>query len=246
MAGHCLEARYAFLQRGMGAEEIGDARAEAEHGPDDEHLFGAGVALLQGDALAVCPQPLQGVGEVEGIAAEMGAGVVGEIFPGTGYGHLDEAGGEGREEGENQGRDGVAAAVLVAAAEYRRELEDVGQGDDGGGEDAGDGLDEDVPVDDVADFVGDDAPQLFRGHELEYPFGDGHDGVFGIPAGGEGVGRLLGHDVEPWCGDAGVPGEFRHGVVQVGGLGPVELPGPVHGEDDPVGIPVAAEIHQEG
>lgn len=93
---------------------------------------------------------------------------VGEVFARAGDGELDQRRRDGREDGEHDGHERVAAAsfaVFAAAAhaEDGGELHEVGDGHDGRGHDPGDRLDQDVAVGDVRDFMSKHALELFRG-----------------------------------------------------------------------------------
>ena len=149
--------------------------AEAEQRRDNEHLLGAGVAVLHGDLSAGHAQLVQGTGQGQGLAADAGAGLVGQVLTRAGDGHLDDAGGDGGQDGQQERGDGVGAAFLViaAAAEDGGELHEVGDADDDRGQHTSDGLDQDVTVGDVADLVGDDAAQLFGAEDAHDAVGDG-------------------------------------------------------------------------
>ena len=209
LTAHLLQACDAFFQRRVRAEQVGHAAAaEAEQRRDDEHLLGAGVAVLHGDLSAGHAQLVQGTGQGQGLAADAGAGLVGQVLTRAGDGHLDDAGGDGGQDGQQERGDGVGAAFLViaAAAEDGGELHEVGDADDDRGQHTGDGLDQDVTVGDVADLVGDDAAQLFGAEDAHDAVGDGHHTVLGVAAGGEGVGRVFGDDTDAGLGDAGIGG----------------------------------------
>src|SRR5690606_1940 len=83
---------------------------------------------------------------------------------------------------------------------------EVHQEHDHGGEGARDRGDQDVAVVDVAEFVADDAAQLTLVEQAQDAFRAAHGGAAGVAAGGEGVGRLGGRDVQPGHGLAGVGG----------------------------------------
>ena len=116
-AAHFLQAGDAFFQRRVRAEQIGHAAAaEAEQRRDDEHLLGAGVAVVHGDLPAGHAQLVQGTGQGQGLTADAGAGLVGQVFARAGDGHLDDAGGDGGQDGQQERGDGIGAAFLVAVA----------------------------------------------------------------------------------------------------------------------------------
>ena len=191
---------------------------------------------------------MQGTGQGQGLAADAGAGLVGQVLTRAGDGHLDDAGGDGGQDGQQERGDGVGAAFLViaAAAEDGGELHEVGDADDDRGQHTGDGLDQDVTVGDVADLVGDDAAQLFGAEDAHDAVGDGHHTVLGVAAGGEGVGRVFGDDTDAGLGDAGIGGKLGHHAVQHGGFVFGQLAGLVHGEHDLVRIPVGTHVHDHG
>ena len=63
-------------------------------------------------------------------------------------------------------------------------------------------------------LVGQDAAQLVPGADLQDPLGDGHGGVVGVAAGGEGVGLGVGGDVQLRHRQAGPGRQVPHdGVV---------------------------------
>ena len=82
----------------------------------------------------------------------------------------------------------------------------------------GDRADEDVAVADVRQLVGEHALELVAVEHLEDALGDAHHGVVGVATGGEGVGLLLGRDVEPGHRDVGPLGEVLDDRVELGGL----------------------------
>lgn len=230
----------------MGGEPV--AHAASRERADDEHVFRGRVGPhghLQGGVV----QPGQGLGQGERGAGVFGPGRVGQVLAGAGDAHLDERGGQGRDDGHGQGGQGVAAALLVAApahAEDRGPLHHVGQHHDRRGEHGGHGLDEDVAVGDVAQLVADDALDLLGREQAQQALGDGDHGVLRVAAGGEGVGGLLGHEVEPGRGDARAGGHLGQHGVQGRGVLRGQGPGAVHGEDDLVRVPVAHEVHHQG
>src|SRR5207253_2600788 len=111
--------------------------------------------------------------------------------------HLQDGGGQGGEYGEGkQDEDVPATLVVVAAAEHGAPHGDAGHERDPHGHGRGDRADEDVPVLDVADLVGQHALQLVPRQGVQDSLGDGHGRVVGVAPGGEGVGLGVGAHVE--------------------------------------------------
>jgi len=67
-----------------------------------------------------------------------------------------------------------------------------------------------------------------------------------IPAGGKGIGGILGDDVHPGLGQPGLDGKSLHHLMQVRGLILGNFPGAAHGQGDLVAEPVSHEVHDQG
>src|SRR5207249_4843198 len=106
------------------------------------------------------------------------------------------AGGDGSEDGQRQDSEDVATLPVVAAAEHGAPHEDASDEGDAHGDGGGHRPDQDVAVADMAELVGQHAPQLVPVEDVQDALGDGHGGVIGVSAGGEGVGLHVGRDVE--------------------------------------------------
>ena len=67
-----------------------------------------------------------------------------------------------------------------------------------------------------------------------------------IPTGGKGIRRCARNDIHPRHGEVRPLAEGSDHAHQLGGLCLGNLPGPIHPQDDLVGIPVGTKVHQEG
>ncbi len=146
------------------------------------------------------------------------AGGVGLVFAGAGDRHLQQQRGEGAEEGDDEEDDGVGAAFAIICAPptmapQRRQVHEHGERAGDGG---GDRTDEDVAVAHVRQLVGDHALELLLVHDLEQTLGGGDGGVAGIAAGGEGVGRRVGDDVDLRHGEVLALGQLSDDAVEGG------------------------------
>ncbi len=94
--------------------------------------------------------------------------------------------------------------------------------------------------------MGQDALELVLAHHPEDALGDRHRGVLRVPAGGEGIRGLLRDDVDLRHRDAGPGGQGADDAIETGRLGLIDRPGAVHGQDDLVGEPVGAQVHDHG
>ena len=143
---------------GVGGEELGHEVAHAA-GTHDEKVRGAGGGG-HWDALGPGVEFLEAVDQGVRTADVFGGGGVGGVFARTGDGHLDEGGGQGGEDDHGEFGEDVAVSVVVAAAhaaEDHAPLGHTGEHGDSAGKGCGDGAGEDVAVEHVAQFVGDDA-----------------------------------------------------------------------------------------
>ena len=133
------------------------------------------------------------------------AGLVRQIFPGPGDGHLDEHGGNGGDDGHHQDADNAAAFVVVPhAAENGAEAGNTRQDHDSPGHGRGNGGDEDVPVAHMAQLMGQNPLQLSGGEQAHDALGGRHRGMLRVAARGKGVGRVIRNDVDPGFGDTGL------------------------------------------
>ncbi len=71
-------------------------------------------------------------------------------------------------------------------------------------------------------------------------------GMFRISTGGKGVGGVLGDDINPRLGKAGLDSESFDHLVQVGGFLDRDFLSSAHGQGDLVAEPVTNEIHDQG
>ena len=122
-------------------------------------------------------------------------------------------------------RQGVLAAPAPAAARRLQE----NASDDGEAEDAKDDSHEPevhphVTVEDMAEFMADDALQFVARQDFHAAARDGDGGVAGLVAGGEGVDAvLLVHDIDLRHGHAGGDGHFLDDVEQLALIGIVRV-----------------------
>ena len=128
-------------------------------------------------------------------------------------------------------------------AEEGRELQEVGDERDAEGDGGSHRADEDVAVADVADLVGEHAPQLVPVEDAEDALGHGHGGVVGAAAGGEGVGLLVGGDVQLGHRHARLLRELAHDGVVLGHLLLGDRLGPGGLDGQLVAVPVR-EAHE--
>ena len=89
------------------------------------------------------------------------------------------------------------------------------------------------------------AAQLVQGEEAQNAFGHRDGGVLGAAAGREGVRGLPRDEVHSRHRHVRAHGQLAHDAEEVGGILLGQLTGPVGREDDPVGEPVAAEVHHD-
>ena len=194
-----------------------------------------GVAADHVAAQRVAADFPERAGDAAGIAGELHGGGVGEEFALARHGGLDEPAEEIADVADDHQRepdrddDDHAAVLLAAAGAPAAEGLEGAAADEADEEDAeNDGGDAHVQlhvaVEDVAELVADDALQLVARELVERAASDGHDGVAGGEAGGEGVqaGLVLEH-VDGGHRDAGGDGHFLDDVEQltlaeVGGL----------------------------
>ena len=112
----------------------------------------------------------------------------------------------------------ATAAVAVAAAEEQRAREDPREHGDRPREHRGPRHQAHVVVADVAHLVGEHALQLLLVEALEQAGRDGEDGLLGSAPGGERVGRVVRHDVDPRHRHPGGDREVLDHAKQLGRL----------------------------
>jgi hypothetical protein len=105
---------------------------------------------------------------------------------------------------------------------------------------------QDVAVLDVRDLVGQDATKFAFIQQRHQPPGHRHHAVCRIPAGGEGVGLVLGDYEDPRFGDLGSGGQLLHHGVQARGLNGIHLGSVVHAQDQSIGEEIRADVHEDG
>ena len=222
---------------------------EAEKGVDDEHMRCGLVAVVHGHLAAVALNFLQRVGQGQGLVADSGAGLVGQVFARTRDAHLNEHGGHGSNQRDEQRGQRVGSAFLVvsaADAEDRGPLRHGGQVHHHRGHDARDTGNQDVAVFDVSEFVGQHAAQFVRVEQPQNALGHTDHTVFRIAAGGKSVGCFLRHDADTGFGNFGVMGQFGNDAVQSGRVFWSDFTRAVHGQHDFVRKPVTADVHGQG
>jgi hypothetical protein len=145
-------------------------------GDQSGHLF----LLVGRDASHAVGDLHQRRGQRVAIAGALTRPMVGAVLPGPGESQNDEL----RDDVGRVGADGHMAGVTARA---RRQVEEVEDHRDDGRH----GHDGEVPVLDVADFVGDDGVEFGFVEPLDEAPGDEHTGVAGRAAEGEGVGGAV-------------------------------------------------------
>ena len=103
-----------------------------------------------------------------------------------------------------------------------------------------------VAVADVGHLVGQHRRQLLAVEDAADAGGDGHCGVVGAAAGGEGVGRLGVNLVHLRHGQPGEPGLLAHDAVQLGVIALGNRVGLGHAEGNLVAEPVSSHVHDQG
>ena len=247
---HLHQGRDAVVGRRVGREQV--VRALARQRVDDEHVARGRIALgvVVRNAVRIGLDLAQGAGQRLGVAADLGAATVGLVFAAAADRHLHQGRGDRRQDRQDD-RANHAAWPVAAAAE---EEGDVGQGRDGAGDGGGDRHGQRVAVLHVGQLVGHDAADLAPVERHQQAARGGHGGVLRIAAGGEGVRLVLVDHIDFRRRQAGAGGQVLDvgGEVADQGLGMalVDRLGPVHGEHDLVGVPVADQVHaraqQEG
>ena len=116
--------------------------------------------------------------------------------------------------------DDAERAVVVVAAEQRRPDRDAHHERDRHRDRGRDRSDEDVAVLHVRQLVRQHALELVGREHVEDALGDAHDRVVRVAAGGEGVGLLLGRDVDAGHRDVRPLGEVVDDRVEAGGSRP--------------------------
>ena len=222
----------------MSGKEPGQS---AGQGIDDIHL-GRGRVDLHGSLPVVAVELLQGASQGMGAAGDGGSGRIGLVFTAAGDGHLNQGRGQRGDNHHRQGCHGIAVFVIAPAAEDKSPLGHGCQVADGACHYRCHGADQDVPVTDMAQFMGNHSLQFLPAQYVHDAAGDGDGGMLRITAGGKGVGRGIVHQVDPRFGNIGLPGQVFHQTVQFRGLIKRDLPGPVHFKSEFVAVPVGKEI----
>jgi len=152
--GHVLQSPDPLFDRRVGAEERTNA-AGAE-GVHYEERSRGGVLVVHGIARHAGIELAQGPGEKEGISRQVRSAVIGQVLPGAGDGELDEHRGKGRDDGEDDDGEDIAAPVIIVgrAPEEGRKTGPVGDHGDGPRQCRGNTLYEDVAVLYVGELMG--------------------------------------------------------------------------------------------
>ncbi|MFM1945530.1 MAG: hypothetical protein RI897_4512 [Verrucomicrobiota bacterium] len=197
----------------MCSEEVGPAGGEAT-GKEEVTGFGGagGVEFGAGEESA---DFLEGAGESVRVAGELDGGGVGEELPLSGDGALDEATGENADTTDGDEAEAEEGEGVFAAAGSEEDTADHGEAEQAE-EDAHEAdIEAHVSVEDMAEFVGDDALEFIAGELLQAALGDADDGIVGRIAGGEGVdGLFIGEHVDFGDGDAGGYGHFLDDIAE--------------------------------
>src|SRR4030043_460969 len=129
----------------MGAKEA--LNPSPLQGVDNEHMGGGRVDLHR-DPFRPSIELGQGPSQIEGIASELGAPLIGMVLPGSGDGQLDEERRNGGKGGKNQHGDELSYAppFSVIAAEHGSPTGHGSDKADGPGDGGSAGPDEAVPV----------------------------------------------------------------------------------------------------
>ena len=168
-------------------------------------------------------QLLQAVDQRVGRADVLGGGGVGIVFARARDGHLDQHGGDGRQNHHERCRPTAAAAVVVVAAAAEPEGH-AGQHGDGGGERGGHRADQDVAMQHVAQLVGHHAFDFVVVHESAgCPAVKATEACDGLRPVAKALGESLGDELQLGHGQAHALAEVahdgRHAAVDFGVLG---------------------------
>jgi hypothetical protein len=190
--------------------------------------FGGGVAGVL-DWRRVVANFSESIDHGLGVAGELDAAGVGQIFAAAREGKLEEIEQDGSDDGEEiSDKDkgsGLAISITIAGAVKATAQGNVDSHDEGASEDGDERGEEDIVVTDVGEFVGDDGFEFVAVELVQETSGNANDGVLGVPAGGESVGGGIVHDVEGGEGEVSAEAEiFGDGVEVVvlffgGGVG---------------------------
>ena len=229
-----------LLSRGVGAEELAHGDVFAGEGVDDEHVGGLGFGLGDDSASGVVVEFAQSRLEPFGVAGHASRALIGHEFSAAADGHLDDSGGHGGEEHEGEHHDKVRPVAIPSTTEKHPEI---GQHTDRSCDGGGDGANEHVVVFDVAELVGDDRFDLLFAQEVEQTFGDGDGGVMVVPSGGEGIGLVIGEDIECRHRQTSPGGQAVDDPVQTGGGAAVDGVGVVVLEYLLVAVVIGIKVH---
>ncbi len=182
-------------------------------------------------------------GEGFGVSGQQAAVFVGVVFARAGDGHLDQGGGDRRENHAQQRADqaesaGIVAIIAPVVAEVHQGVAQVG---DDGGHGGGDGGGQDVTVVHVHEFMAQHAAQFAGVEYLEDSLSAAYGRMPFVASGGEGVRTHGGGDVDARHGLAGLGAQFAHDLVDFGGFLFADFPRAHGGDGEFVGKPVGAE-----
>ena len=99
---------------------------------------------------------------------------------------------------------------------------------------------------DVAQLMRHDAGDLLAAEMAQQAGGCRNRGMFGIAAGGEGVGLLLVDQIDARHRQAGALGEALHDTVELGRLVGADLLRVAHAQHHLVAVPVGEQVHAQG
>ena len=197
--GHLLQTGNSFRHGWMGGEQ----RHQPASGQriNDKHVRGCRTGLLHGNLAVAHFQLLQGIGQGKRLAANCGSARIRPEFTGAGDGHLHQHGCQGRQNCHgNQTKHTAPLVIITAAAEHRPPLGHVGQIGNRPGKGGGNGLDQNIAVFDMGQFMGHDPGQLVVAQNAQNAAGGGHCGMLGVAAGGKGVGGIGVNHIHPGHG----------------------------------------------
>ncbi len=98
----------------------------------------------------------------------------------------------------------------------------------------------------MGQFMGEYAFDLRPGHQVQKALGNRNSRVFRVPAGGKGVGLILGDDIDLGHGQLGPVCQGLDDGIEFRSLAWGDWLGPVHFQDHLIRIPVAEKIHTAG
>ena len=183
----------------------------------------------------------QGRGQPEWLAADLGAHLVGGVFPCPADCHLHQRSRQ-RCEHHHQQRTDQPKAFTRPAEEQRK----IGQHRDRAGKGRGNGHDRGVIVADVGQLMCDHPGQLLSCQAAQQARGHGHRRIFGVAPGGKSIGLRRVDQIDLGLGHPGVSGQIRNHSVQPHPISRCHRLGIVHPQHHAVGVPPCEGIHRRG